>query len=311
VLALPTKGISRSISEHNSDLDTMCDWIEGSVLFVDNELSSADVVETLVEGNIYDDSDMGFEMVASTWTEIRRRQSGLGNSTPFSIDANRITRAREWRRVPGYSFCLVASLAALYPSELRQVSRHNYTEQGMLFEELTKASLEHQFSDWQFFVTGWSRKRTDQIEKKVAEIASRLHEKVGDIKRWTTGDENDAGLDLLCYRPFKDSRVAIPVYLMQCASGKNWENKLHEPVLAIWKRIIEFACDPIKAFSTPFAMEDDKFLRACVLVQGMLMDRYRILEAGEYNQNWVSTALAKRIIKWVKPRISKLPQLEV
>lgn len=77
MLALPTKGISRSISEHNSDLDTMCDWIEGSVLFVDNKLSSADVVETLVEGNIYDDSDMGFEMVASTWTEISAVSQGL------------------------------------------------------------------------------------------------------------------------------------------------------------------------------------------------------------------------------------------
>ncbi|MFA6176837.1 MAG: hypothetical protein WC765_09705, partial [Phycisphaerae bacterium] len=273
MLALPTRGISRSINEHNSDLDIMCDWIEGSVLFGDNELSSTDIVDMLVEGNIYDDPDMGFEMVSDVWTEIRRRQSWIGNNTPFSINANRITKIQKWQNVPGYSFCLITSLAALYPSELRQVSRNNYTEQGMLFEELTKASLEHQFTDWQFYLTGWSRKKTNQIEKKVAEIAARLQENVGNIKRWITNEKKDAGLDLLCYRPFRDNRVGIPVYLMQCASGQNWEDKLHEPVLEIWKHVIDFACLPKKAFSMPFALDDSKFLSTCALVDGMLMDR--------------------------------------
>jgi len=309
VLTIPTRGISRSINEHNSDLDTMCDWIEGSVLFVDNELSSADVVETLVEGNIYGDSDMGFQMVSSAWTEIRRRQSWIGNNTPFTINANRINKTQKWQNVPDYSFCLITSLAALYPFELEQVSGHNYTEQGVLFEELIKESLEHQFKDWQFYLTGWSRKRTTQFAKKVAEIASRLQEKVGDIARWTTRNENDAGLDLLCYRPFIDNRVGIPVYLMQCASGKNWEEKLHEPKLEIWKHIIDFACCPKKAFSTPFAMEDRKFLRVCAIVDGLLMDRYRILGVSGYNKNWVSTTLARKLVKWISPRVKALPKL--
>jgi hypothetical protein len=287
----------------------MCDWIEGSVLFVDDELSPADVVEALVEGNIYDDSDMGFQMVSSAWTEIRRRQSWIGNNTPFSINATGINRTQEWQNFSSYSFCLTLSLAALYPSELEQVSGRNYTEQGVLFEELTKESLEHQFKDWQFYLTGWSRKRTTQFEKNVAEIASRLHEKVGDITRWITRNENDAGLDLLCYRPFTDNRVGIPVYLMQCASGKNWEEKLHEPKLEIWKHLIDFACYPKKAFSTPFAIEDTKFLRVCALVDGLLMDRYRILGASGNNTNWVSATLARKLVKWIKPRVKVLSKL--
>jgi len=307
MLALPTSGISRSITTHNIDLDMLCDWIEASVLFEEDELSQTDVLDTLMEENIYAEHDMGLEIVTSAWTEIRRRQSWVAEGTPFSITRGRISRVREWKTIPGHSFCLLLSLAKVYSGWARQFGS-DYTEQGELFEELTKESLVHQFRDWNFFLTGWSRTRTTHIRDLVERIALELGESKGNISRWTNDDKNDAELDILCYRPFRDGRVGVPVYLIQCASGGNWESKVHTPRLEIWNRLIDWAAHPKKGFAIPFAMINGKFIQKCGLVDGLFLDRYRILGAVKYRKRWISPQLRRRLVAWSSGRVSALPR---
>lgn len=309
MLALPTPGISRSVNVHNVELDVLCDWLESSVLFEEEELSATDVVDVLLEEHFYDDSDMASEIVSSAWTELLRRQSWIPEGSPFLIAGHRISRMRTWRQVPAYSFCLLLSLSKWYRSWARQFGS-DYTEQGELFEELIKESLIQQFRDWHIIVTGWSRTRGMRLTNVVHEIANELGESIGNISRWTGERAKDAELDLVCYRPFADRRVGIPVYLLQCASGTDWENKLHTPRLEIWKRLIEFTAEPKKAFATPFALLDAAFFQSCNLVNGMLIDRYRILAAGGRKKNWVSPALRERLVAWSKCRIARLPRLE-
>ena len=110
MLALPTRGISRSVHVHKVELDVLCDWIESNLLFEEDELSATDVIDALLEGHIYDDNDMASEIVSSAWTELRLRQSWIGQGSPFSISSSRIERVRIWREVAGYSFCLLLSL---------------------------------------------------------------------------------------------------------------------------------------------------------------------------------------------------------
>ena len=309
MLSLPITGISRSIKKHNIDLSIMCDWIEGCVLFGDDDLSQIDIADTLMEEQIYDNHDMCLEMVSNAWSEIKRRQYWIGEESPYSFATSGITRTCEWKKVPAYSFCLLLSLAVLYRDWAKQFGR-DYTKQGQFFEELTKESLGCQFKDWKFYLTGWARTRTYSLNKIVKEIADQLGESVGDLSRWTGQNQKDAELDMLCYRPFKDGRVGIPVYLMQCASGSNWDGKLHTPRIELWTKIIDFASKPKKAFATPFAMTDDVFIRKCVLVDGMLIDRYRILAACRGKKKWLSDELSKKLIHWAKPRIRKLPHRE-
>ena len=309
MLTLPTVGISRSVNVHNVELDVLCDWLESSVLFDEEELSATDVVDVLLEDHYYDDSDMASEIVSSAWTELRRRQSWISEGSPFSIAGHRISRVRTWRQVPAQSFCLLLSLSKWYRSWAQQFGS-DYTEQGELFEELTKESIVRQFRDWRVIMTGWSRKGM-QLTTVVHEIANQLGESTGNISRWTGEMAKDAELDLVCYRPFADGRVGIPVYLLQCASGANWESKLHTPRIEIWKRLIEFTAEPKKAFATPFALLDTAFFQSCNLVNGMLIDRYRILAAGAHNKNWVSSTLKQRLVAWSKCRIACLPRLEV
>ena len=307
MLALPTSGISRSVNSHNVKLDILCDWIEANVLFDEEELSTSDIVSCLLSENIYEESDMAFDIVSNAWTEFRRRQSCIPNETPFSITSQRISRKIGWTQVPAHGFCVLLSLAECYSGWTEQFGR-DYTCQGRLFEEMMRESLNCQFKNWQLMLTGWSRTSTNALKDIVENIASTLGESVGNIKRWTSASAKDAELDLLLFRPFSDGRVGIPVYLMQCASGANWKDKLRTPCLKTWGKIIEFAATPIKAFAMPFALLDDDFARKCNIVDGMLIDRYRILSATHYKKKWLPPELQRELVDWCKPRIEKLPR---
>jgi hypothetical protein len=141
----------------------------------------------------------------------------------------------------------------------------------------------------------------------VTSVAGKLGEPVGDIKRWTKDSANEAGLDILCYRSFEDTRAGSPVFLLQCASGKHYEGKLHTPNLRIWGKIIQFTTDPKKAFSTPYALTDSEFTRVGNLVNGMLLERYRLLSARRHDMHWPSQELSDRILGWLAPRVAALP----
>lgn len=307
MLAIPTKGIYRSTNSHNVQLDVLCDWIEGSLLFVDDRLSSTDIVDALCEEQIYSRQEMAWQIVENAWTEMRRRQSCIGDGSPFSITSSFIKRGRRWEEAPAYSFCVLLSFAKWYRTWANQFGR-DYTEQGALFEDLTKESLERQFADWKIHPTGWTRSRPARLDNIVQQVASLLGESKGTVERWTSPSAKEAGLDLLCYRPFPDRRAGVPVFLMQCASGCDWEGKLHIPRLEIWNRIVEFTAKPKKAFATPFALLDNDFVRNCNLVDGLLIDRYRLLAVGGLDENWLSPQLRNRLITWARQRVLALPR---
>ena len=292
--------------EYNIKLDVLCDWIEGSVLFDNETVSMTDVVDILTEESVYNDSDLASNIVGEAWSELKRRIGGIKQGNSISFIRRRIKSLGSWKESPAHSFCMILSMPQCYRDWSTSLSSGDYNEQGRLFELLTKASIEHQFSGWEIHRTGWSSSSTVQLSKAVDEIATLLGEKRGDIEPWENPRGKDAGLDLLCYRPFPDNRVGVPVYLMQCASGTNWVSKLHEPDLNVWTKIILFAATPRKAFAIPFALPDKEFKKRCNRVDGMLLDRYRLLAAANHNREWISGSLGQEIIDWVTPRLDTL-----
>jgi hypothetical protein len=306
VLAIPETGISRSINEHNIDLDALCDWIEATVLFDENVVSQTQIVDTLCENHIYESQAFAYEMMANAWSELRRRELWLGGGTAMKVVGQTLERVKPWDDRPDHGFCISLSLAKLYPTWARSFG-HDYTEQGALFEELTAAAIRILLSDWQVHSTGWTTTHTKKLNEIVGEVAVRLHEPTGDIQRWTKASANEAGLDLICYRTFDDGRAGLPVYLVQCASG-GYEGKLHTPNLKIWKRIVIFTAEPRKAFSMPFSLTDGEFTRVCNLVDGMLLDRYRLLAPGRLKSDWLSVGLKMALVDWVGPRLGSLPR---
>lgn len=311
MLATPTVSFGRSIRSHNVALDVLADWTEASALFVVDEVSQSDVVDALHEEQIYEHpgSDptrvAAIDRVSDAWVEVERRLRHLGQGSPLQVVGNRLIRTREWSETPDYAFCLLLSYAKWNREWWTFGS--DYTEQGELFERLTLESMRKQFVGWEIHQTGWSRTHTKKLAAVVAEVAGKLGESLGQLDRWTRDTANEAGLDLLCYRPFSDGRVGVPVFLMQCASGHHKEAKFSTPNPQVWEKIIVWASKPKKAFATPFSFLDADFIRNAGLVNGLLLDRYRLLIPYSASANWLSNQLSNDLTDWLRPRIQQLP----
>ncbi len=315
MLLLPSKGISISKNAHNIDLEILCDWIEGSILFCgDNiELSQIDIFDYLHEENIYEEQDFAFEIIESAWSELKRRQELIGKWSPLKVHSDRISSKCRWKDEPAYSFCLLLSLLPLYRNSIEKREPNynpDYNEQGELFELLTQESLKCQFKDWEVVKTGWSHNQASNLTNIVEDLADRLNERLGNLELWTYGTEKEAGLDILLYRRFPDDRAGKPLFLIQCASGQNWRSKLKTPDIDMWTKYIDFASRPRRGFAMPFAISDKVFLVSSTNVNGLLLDRYRLLSASVYKRNWLLHETKKRMLKWSSAQIDLLPSVE-
>jgi hypothetical protein len=183
----------------------------------------------------------------------------------------------------------------------------NYTKQGHLFELVALSALEKLLPGWKIERTGWAPDNAKKIRQIVSEVAKFLREPEGELDPWVSKDANEAGLDIVCYRPFDDSRPGLPTIFVQCASGKHHEHKLGTPNMKEWGKIIDFtAVLPQRSFVTPYVFTEGEFKRVSNKVDGLLLDRVRLLSAGSDGGEWLSAKLKKNLFEWMKPRIAKL-----
>jgi hypothetical protein len=186
----------------------------------------------------------------------------------------------------------------------------DYTEQGELFERLSISALGPRFAGWIFQPTGWSASTPVALQEVVPDLARNLFEEPGNIAKWASGQAHEAGLDLAWYLPFSDQRSGLPTYLGQCASGDNWTSKLHTPELFLWGKLIDFTHPPAKALIIPFALTDEIFQQRRVQVEGLLIDRHRLMPDTS-EQDWLSVDLRAELAAWIAPRLEWLRSKDV
>lgn len=302
MLSIP-RGFQRSVNAHNINNATFLDWVEATMLLAEQELSPTDIIEYLIEEQLYDDQDFASAYVLPRWSELEGRLSWLGCHSPISFDDRWMERRLDWKEVPAHSFCLVVSFGPRY-DDWGVDFKPDYTKQGELFELVTKAAMEMRFSGWQFLHTGWRRDKTSKLPDVVDKITSQINESIGErIDEYASEQANEAGVDLVWNLPFADTRGGAPVYLAQCASGQNWHKKVVEPNIREWEKIIDFAAVPSKAFSLPFSLDDRAMRRRSNEAGGLLLDRYRLLAHGVSESEWVPDTLCRNLINWLEPRI--------
>lgn len=310
MLQMPAKGFQRSINKHNVDLSIMADWVEASATFHDESITGAALVDILIENHIYAEQGFAWELIGDVFSLIKNRANVLGDGYPLQVNpGSRVTPKGNWNDFIPYNFCLTLSLCEYFPSWAKTFGS-NFQTQGQLFEDLTRESVESILEGWKVIPTGWTRTNANQLNRVVTNVANALGESTGHLSRWTRDKANDAGLDLVCYRPFKDGRVGFPAFLIQCASGADWPTKLKTPDLRIWTKIVQFAADPKRGFSTPFALAEGPYTIHCNSVDGLLLDRYRLLSPGEQRQAWISQSLDTALNAWINSRVGTLPTLQ-
>lgn len=308
--------LPKNITKHKQDFDVLCDWVESSILFSDNEdqISLNTVADVLTDEDIFSAQSEAYTIAADIWAALRIRQSCLDENYPFVITSTRIERKGEWDKFPAYTFCLLLSMAVWLRIKAHWQTLGGFTVDGELFEKLTEASLVRHFPDWKFEIVGWSRSNPTGLENAIKNIITNIREK--EMNRFTNylnPKSKDAGLDLIGYRTFKDSRGALPIFFLQCATGDDWNAKLNTPDLKIWAKIIDFTSTPKRGFAMPFSLlESDKemvFRTSAIVVEGPFFDRYRLLSIADGNQeseNWVPADLKTQLIEWVIPRLEHL-----
>lgn len=304
MLSLP-RGIRRSVEAHNSDRPVFYDWLEANTLFAEEELSQTDVVDFLMEQQIYAKQDFCSEFISNAWIQIERRLKWIGRGSPLGFHDRLMVREIDWQATPGQSFCLILSLGPKYDGWFDTFGI-DYAEQGSLFESLTSEAMARVFTGWTFTQTAWSRDNTSSLRDVVGTLTAMLGEPLGDIETYASSGAHEAGVDLVWHLPFADQRGGLPVFLAQCASGGNWEDKLDTPNLGQWKRIIHFASEPYKAFSLPFALEDRELRLRSAQIEGLLLDRYRLLMHDTPEAEWLSDELRERLLRWLEPRVQWL-----
>jgi|SRR5579862_186796 len=304
MLRMPTKGFSESIHRHNCDVEPFVDWVEASVLFLGDPVSRSDIVDRLIENSIYRDQEFAHKWVDIVFAELRRRIKALSQDVPIAIERSSIVRRTHWRERPAYSFCVALSMQVHYREN---IPRPDFHIQGKLFEDLIAESL--RANNWSVTSVGWSHETTRSIDSRVHELAAAIGEEeiAGAVGQWTEKHAKDSGLDLIIWQPFPDGRSGRPICLVQCASGENWDEKLHTPDLRTWQHLISFTTEPRRGLAMPFAPDHDDFRKKAGRDGVMLLlDRHRILHVRRGGA-FPSTNLSRRLVDWTQDRIRHFP----
>ena len=201
MLPLPETGVCASRTAHNSDPQLFCDWVEGCLLFTnENRLSRTDIVDILCEQEIYVDQAFATDWLDDVWRELERRQRLLDDAAPFEVGPRAITQKLKWKQVPTYAFCLLAPLlqksAGWRPKYTKAKLGAYYSQQGLLFERISDEALRG--AGWRTHRTAWSSANAARLPAVVASVAQQVGEP--EHANWATNikpNANEVGLDLV------------------------------------------------------------------------------------------------------------------
>ena len=309
MLKIPEVGFRQSVDQSNVDRNASADWMEANVLFDSPELSKSDVVDVLIENQICpnDNQDMAHQIAEEGWQELERRKRWRGVPETVKIMANRVTSRGDWQDDIIRAFFVMLAIQRIFPGWASE--RQMHVEQGNLFEKVVETICPALLPGWTTYRAGWSPENTKRIPEIVAELCNRVHTRgAADLNQWVGPNDKDGGLDLVCYRPFPDEREAIPMFLLQCASGKNWRNKVTTPNANLWSKYLNSAVQPSTGIVAPFVIDDRELRRAALTGQVIVFDRIRTLSAARAYSVALAADLLEELTGWMTPRVADLPR---
>ena len=309
MLEFPDQGLRRSKNVHNSDIEPFCDWIEANVLFEEESLHLSDVVDRLIEEQFYDDQEFAWEFIDNIIAILRRRAEWLQRAYPIDIRSKRLTQRSSWREIGPYGFCLLLSVLPLFSSAREQLG-DDRADQGLLLEKLSEAALRELLLGWGVHRTGWSSESTEHLPELAKNVAQLLNASIGEPELFSGGRAKDAGLDILCYKPFPDGRGGYLCILVQCASGAStWKRKRMEPNLGVWRHAVIFDFPPASGLVIPFAISAEQLKESSVIAQSLIIDRIRLLLPGRDGGAWLPSDLDADLVSWCEATQTLMPRL--
>ncbi|MDE0658021.1 MAG: hypothetical protein OXI79_00065 [Gammaproteobacteria bacterium] len=309
MLSIPEVGFRQSVSVSRVDSNASADWLEASVLFDGPELSRGDVVDLLLEEQICGDGnqDLAHQIAEEAWRELERRQRWGGLPETVEVSNSKIVDVEHWHQDVIRAFFVLLAIQKIFPDWSRE--RQSYVTQGNLFEKVVEKICPAMLPGWNTYRAGWSTENTKRIPDIVADLTQLINVRGrGDLREWGRPEDKDGGLDLVCYRDFGDGREAMPVYFLQCASGKNWRDKINTPNAEMWHKCLDSAVKPSTGIVAPFVIAEGELRRAALMGQVVVFDRIRAVSAAREFEVAIERDLYEQVIGWMEPRVRDLPR---
>lgn len=242
------------------------DWAEISCLLgKDQSISRAEIEGRLEEAGY--DSEL---YISDIWREITWRHDITPAHHPIVTYENRLERIKTWNKVLPYTFMLLLTCQYFYRSSV--IPRSQWTKIAKLFEQLTTVAME-KFTG-QAINIGAPRSGTvpASFRQCLDFVCQAIGETRGHVSSYHKRAKDD-GVDIVSWQPI-DKRCGQIVLLVQCAAGKDWQDKTMEISIPIWRDYIEFAVDPVRAVAIPAICHSDWLYNS--KKGGLLLDRLRI-----------------------------------
>ena len=309
MLKIPEVGFGQSINTSNVNSSISAEWIEASILFDDPELTKSDVVDLLLEEQVcVGNQDLAYQIAEEAWQELERRKRWGGLPKTVVVTKNKIVGSEDWEQDVLRAFFVLLAIQKIFPEWAKL--RRSYVEQGNLFEKVVERICPALLPGWKTYRAGWSPENTKSVPQIVTDLCQRINTKgASDLEEWAGPDAKDAGLDLVCYRDFIDDREGMPMYFLQCASGKNWRDKITTPDADLWWKLLNAAARPSTGIVAPFVIDDWELRRAALKGQVVVFDRIRAISAARQKGVTIDQELRDEIINWMSSRVNELPRV--
>jgi len=309
MLKIPEVKFAYSAKQSNVDPNALCDWLEACTLFDGPDVTKSDVVDMLIENQVCTDEnqDLAHLIADEGWDELMRRKRWGGVPDYVNITPTRISSPIAWQDDPIRSFFILLSALRIYPEWSKSFYEH--AVQGDLFERVVEAICPHLLPGWVTYRAGWSPDNAKNIPEIVGELSKRLFSPgAANLSHWLESDGNDGGLDIICYRAFGDEREAMPLFFLQCASGRNWRQKINTPNPDLWQKLLDSAVRPSTGIVAPFVIDAKELRIAALIGQIVVFDRVRLLSAARQGNVVLEEHFKQEVTNWLQPRVVGLPR---
>lgn len=254
-----------------------------------------DVDELDYEGPGWKGLDLAKESsIDATRKEIERRSRLLGKHYPFQIDASKLVY--KGSRTGFYELCLAISSA-------KSITAGDFTKLPRTFERSVAYLVKRYFGgSSKALHTGFPRTPGSTFKKIMSRIERGSLEWVWQPRaNLIDGDVKDETLDFIVTVSQLDDRAGRLYVLGQCACGNDWNTKLRDPDLAKLAKWFHppWVVDPVRAFTTPFAIGDLTLENTVTESKALVLDRTRLALIAETMLSEKSKRAMKKLLQSV------------
>ena len=263
----------------------IADWVELSLLFEKEFISKSFIENELTRNSI----TMNEQVIDDIFTELEKRLEFYGLPVPYILENEIIKRKIEWNKRPDLAMCIF----------LNYFGAANESKATKLFERISNEAVKT-YIDGESYLMGFPN--DEGLKENIKEVAKKSNEKLGNISELRPTDK-DREVDIIAWKSFEDKRPGQIVLLVQCASGKHWQNKKSIPNQ--WNDYILWASKYLTGLTISEIITDINILfRHSRDQYGIIFDRarlYRLISQKELNNE-----LNEKIVEWCKNKFDNL-----